>query len=61
MLKFELSEQMVQIIGQALGAAPYQAVKPIIDELQRQIDAQKPRPNGGGEPFSLTSVESDAA
>lgn len=41
MLKFELSEQMVAVIGAALGKAPYDAVATVIAELQRQINAQK--------------------
>ena len=44
MLKFELSEQHIQIIGAALGAQPYDRVAPVIAELQRQInEAQKPK------------------
>lgn len=41
MLKFELSEQHVAIIGAALGKAPYDTVAPVIAELQKQINAQK--------------------
>ena len=53
MLKFEFTQQMTQIIGEALGNAPYRIAAPVIAELQRQIDAQtKPQPqaqqtNGG--------------
>ena len=43
MLKLELSEQHVAIIGQALGNSPYNVAAPVIAELQRQIDAQKPK------------------
>jgi len=44
MLKFELPEQMVAIIGQALDKMPYGLVKATVDELQRQINEQrKPR------------------
>lgn len=41
MMKFELSEQMVAIIGNALGAQPYNVVKQTIEELQKQINAQQ--------------------
>ena len=41
MLKFELSEQHIQIIGAALGAQPYDAAAPVIAELQKQINAQQ--------------------
>ena len=41
MLKFEISEQMVMTIGQILGKAPYEAVAPILTEMQKQIDEQK--------------------
>ena len=41
MMKFELSEQMVAIIGNALGAQPYNIVKSTIEELQKQINAQQ--------------------
>ena len=41
MLKLELSEQMVAIIGEALSAQPYKIVAPVLNELQKQIDAQK--------------------
>lgn len=43
MLKFELSEQMVNIIGAALQKAPYEVVAPVIAELQKQINAQQPK------------------
>ena len=41
MLKFELSAEMVQIIGKALGSQPYDYVAPVIAELQKQINAQQ--------------------
>jgi hypothetical protein len=40
MLKFELSDQMVAIIGAALGKQPYDMVAEVITELQKQINAQ---------------------
>lgn len=41
MLKFELSNEQVQIIGAALGAQAYDRVAPVLAELQRQITAQQ--------------------
>ena len=41
MLKFELSEQTVAIIGAALQKAPYEVVAPVIAELQKQINEQQ--------------------
>ena len=40
-LKFELSEQMVSVIGEALSGAPYKIAAPVIAELQKQINAQQ--------------------
>lgn len=41
MLKFELSNEMVAIIGKALGAQPYDLAAPVLAELQKQITAQQ--------------------
>ena len=41
MFKFELSEQMVVVIGRALEQMPYGVVRATIEELQRQINAQR--------------------
>ncbi len=41
MLKLELSEQMIAVIGQALGQAPYNVAAPVVAEIQKQINAQK--------------------
>lgn len=38
--KLELSEQMLQVIGNALGAAPYNVAAPVVAELQKQVSAQ---------------------
>ena len=47
MLKFELTEQQVAVIGKALGAQPYDLAAPVIAELQKQIAAQqKPKEPG---------------
>lgn len=43
MLKFELSPQMLSVISQALGNAPYSVAAPVVAELQRQINAQAPK------------------
>jgi hypothetical protein len=42
MLKLELSDQMVAAIGEALNNAPYKLAAPILIELQRQINEQRP-------------------
>lgn len=45
MLKFELSQQAIEVIGHALGRMPYDTVCTVIAELQRQInEQQKPVP-----------------
>jgi hypothetical protein len=41
MVKLELSEQMIQVIGEALGNAPFKTSAPVIAELQKQINAQQ--------------------
>lgn len=41
MLSFTLSAEMVQIIGRALGAQPYDAVASVVLELQKQINEQQ--------------------
>lgn len=41
MIKLELSDQMVAVIGELLGNAPYKIASPIVDEMQKQINAQK--------------------
>jgi hypothetical protein len=38
---FQLTESQVQIIAQALGEIPFKLAKPVIDELQKQADAQQ--------------------
>lgn len=41
MIKLELSEQMIAIIGQALGRMPYEVVALTVLEVQKQINQQK--------------------
>jgi len=41
MLKFELSQEMVQVVARALGEMPAKISMPVIQEMQRQISAQK--------------------
>lgn len=41
MIKFELPEQMVMRIAQALGEQPYKMVADIVAEMNRQIEEQK--------------------
>jgi hypothetical protein len=43
MLRFELSEQMVAVIFKSLGDSTFRDVAHVVYELQRQIDAQRPR------------------
>lgn len=57
MLKFELSEQHVNVIGAALGKAPYEIAAPVIAELQKQVNAQQ-QPAG---PVEVTGGASEAA
>ena len=45
MFKFELSEQMFSVIANALGNHPFREAAPVVQELQRQLNAQ--RMNGG--------------
>ncbi len=40
-LKLELTTQEVQVIGEALGNAPYRVAAPILKKLQEQINAQQ--------------------
>jgi hypothetical protein len=64
MVKLELSEQMVAVIGASLGNAPYRDSAPVIAEMQRQIDAQNPNraTNGpaGMPPFVSTERPKNA-
>lgn len=41
MFRFELSPQMISVISQALGNAPYSVAAPVVTELQRQINEQQ--------------------
>ena len=38
--KIDLTEQDLQIISEALGAAPFSRVAPVVARLQQQINAQ---------------------
>jgi hypothetical protein len=49
MIKLELSEQMVAIVGEALGNVPFKIAAPVIAEIQKQIEAQRPKTNGKAE------------
>lgn len=44
MLKLELSNEMIAVIGKALGVQPYDLVASVITELQKQITAQQTPP-----------------
>lgn len=41
MIKLELSDQMVALIGEALNNAPYRLAAPILAEIQKQINLQQ--------------------
>lgn len=41
MIKLELTEQFVAIIGAALENSPYKVVAPVLAEMQKQIEAQR--------------------
>lgn len=49
MIKLELSEQMVAIVGEALGNVAFKISAPVIAEIQKQIEAQRPKANGKNE------------
>ncbi len=40
MLKFELTEEHVAVLGRALDQMPYAVAAPVVAEMQRQINAQ---------------------
>lgn len=40
-MKFDLTDQQVQVIAEALGNAPFRTSAPVINELQRQITEQQ--------------------
>lgn len=44
MLTLKLTPEMVQIIGKALGAQPYDLVAAVLAELQKQINEQQQPP-----------------
>jgi hypothetical protein len=41
MLKFEFTAQQLQVIAQALAEIPFKHANPLLQELQKQYDAQK--------------------
>lgn len=45
MIKLELPDEMVQIIGVALDHMPHGQVRRTVDEIQRQINAQAQEPS----------------
>ena len=52
MIRLELTEQQVAVIGAALGNYAYRDAAPVIQAMQTQIDAQQPAvpPMNGGKP-----------
>lgn len=56
MFHFDLSEQMTMVIAEALSNHRFKDAAPVIHEIQRQINAQRPSngginvaPNNGGD------------
>lgn len=47
MLKFELTQQQLQMIAAGLGELPYKHSAPLLAELQKQFDAQQPKSDEG--------------
>lgn len=41
MIKLELSQQMIQVIADALGNSPYRVAAPVLNEMQKQINEQQ--------------------
>lgn len=44
MIKLELNEQEVQIIGAGLGKLPFESVAVLVNKLNQQIADQQPKP-----------------
>lgn len=45
MIKLELSEHHLEIIGRALGNLTYAVAAPVVSEINRQWQAQQRQPN----------------
>lgn len=45
---FDLSDPMTMVIIEALGNHPYKEAAPVIGELQRQINSQRPPVQSNG-------------
>lgn len=43
---FQLTQQQLNILAQGLGELPFKIAQPMLQELQNQFDAQKPKTNG---------------
>ncbi len=53
MIKFELTEQEVQVVGSALGKMPFDTVAALIQKLNQQLVSQQtPAPVTTEEPAS---------
>lgn len=44
MIELKLSEQMLMVILRCLGKQPHDEVRPVIDEVVRQINSQRQAP-----------------
>lgn len=49
-LKFEFDDAELTVIAQALGLVQYRIAAPIINKLQAQLEAQKPKPEPVNDP-----------
>ena len=47
MIQLTLSEQMLSVIAEALANHRFRDAAPVIGEIQKQINAQMPRPPAG--------------
>ena len=48
MFKFDLTQQQLHTIAVGLGELPYKHSAPLLAELQKQFDAQQPKPEEPG-------------
>jgi hypothetical protein len=56
-MRFDLSDQMTMTVLNALSNHPYREAAPVIAEMQRQANSQRPQGNGA----EHTSDNRDAA
>jgi|KBSMisStandDraft_5_1062788.scaffolds.fasta_scaffold20169_2 hypothetical protein len=62
MLRFEINEQMMTVIAEALSNHRYRDAAPVINELQRQVNMQladRPQANGKAEAGNVQHQPND--